>query len=56
MWVRWSVDGITIVCDREECMVGGKRWSAKVTGRETLLQPEHLTDAMARHVYEMHRV
>lgn len=56
MWVSWSDDGVTIVCDREQCKVLDMWWQVEVTPEEGYLQPQHLTDAMARHVYNDHSV
>jgi hypothetical protein len=48
MWVSWCDDGVTIICQREECMEGGYWWQ-KVIDEPYRLQPEDLAAAMLAH-------
>ena len=52
-WVSWCDDGVTIVCDREECLDPGGYWWQQVVevepGSARRLTPKDLSRAIDAH-------
>lgn len=54
MWVSWCDDGVTVICDREQCKIDGAWWQEVVEPRGEPLQPGHLAAAFSEHILHSH--
>jgi len=49
-WVSWCDDGVTVICDREECLdPGGFWWQQVVEASGMHLTPKDLSRAIDAH-------